>query len=106
MENIEVFIGREIKLNLNIEPIVDIQINDYIWECIVYTSPNSQIKIEKSKCIPVPEDNDSYLIPLDTTPLNPGVLKVRVIAHIPDADFEDNYRTEIEVIETNIKLKK
>lgn len=42
-------------------------------------------------------DGDYYLL-IDTKGMKPGVMRMVITAHIPDEDFDDNYRDEVESI--------
>lgn len=116
MANIDVIQGTEIKLNLHIDPIGDNHMggaNGYDWKCEVYTSSESKIIIEKDSDLALNEEvltgPDDTILLIDTANLEPGIIKVKVIAYIPDADFayegNDGLRTEIQIVNTNIKVK-
>lgn len=108
MKNIDVIIGTEIKLNLHIDPIGDTHMTDYQWSATIYTnSVESGITMQRDDCLNdvVLTGKDNYIIPIDTSNLEPGIIKIKVIAYIPDEDFEDKLRTEIQIVTTNVKLK-
>lgn len=42
-------------------------------------------------------DGDYYLL-IDTKEMKPGVMRMVITAHIPDNDFDDHYRNEVESI--------
>lgn len=42
-------------------------------------------------------DGDYYLL-IDTKGMKPGVMRMVITAHIPDSDFSDHYRDEMESI--------
>jgi hypothetical protein len=42
-------------------------------------------------------DGDYYLL-IDTKAMQPGVMRMVITAHIPDNDFDDHYRDEVESI--------
>ncbi len=42
-------------------------------------------------------DGDYYLL-IDTSGMQPGVMRMVITAYIPDSDFEDNTRKEVESI--------
>ena len=47
--------------------------------------------------VTVDADGNYYLL-VDSTKFNPGVMQMIFKAEVPDADFDDDYRTEIAVI--------
>lgn len=49
-------------------------------------------------------DDDNYIACFDSTQLGVGKIMCRVTAYIPDADFEDGLRKEIETVETNVTI--
>lgn len=49
-------------------------------------------------------DDDNYVACVDSTKLGVGKIMCRVTAYIPDADFEDGLRTEIETVDTNVTI--
>lgn len=102
MENI--FVGTELKLNINIQPINDLTMDDYDFKLEIYCSPSRVVTIEKKDTIKV--DRNNFVAVVDTNIIKQGTLKVRIIAYIPDTDCEDKYRTEVIRLYTNINLIK
>jgi hypothetical protein len=100
----EVFLGTELKLNVNIEPIGDVTMDNYEFEIEVYCSPKKSIVIKKGDAIRIDESN--YVILIDSEVVGAGDLKCKITAHIPDGDFEDNIRTEVIGIDTGINIVK
>lgn len=102
--NNNIFLGSELKLNVSIAPIGTLTMDDYNWVIEVWTSAKRVVTIEKKDSKKVDENN--YIILVDTADIGTGDLKCKVNAQIPDGDFADNYRTEIVVIDTGIKIVK
>lgn len=100
----QVFLGTELKLNVNIAPIGAVTMDDYDWQAEVYCSTKRVVTIPKTSAIKV--DSDNYIILVNTDVLGAGELKCKVIAYIPDADFEDGFRTEVAAIDTGITIIK
>lgn len=98
----KIFLGTELKLNINIEPIDNTSMDDYDFTVDVYCSPQKSITITKKDAIRIDENN--YIILVDTTQLGTGNIKCKVTAYIPDPDFKDQERTEVVCINTNIKI--
>jgi hypothetical protein len=99
-----VFLGTELKLNINIEPIGAVTMEDYDFEVEVYCSAKKVIVIPKSEAIKV--DSNNYIVLVDTNVVGAGELKCKITAHIPDGDFADRGRTEVVVCTTNITITK
>lgn len=100
----EVFLGTELKLNVNIEPIGDVTMDNYEFEIEVYCSPKKSIIIPKENTIRV--DSDNYVVLVDTNIVGAGDLKCKVTAQVPDGDFPDQLRTEVVCIDTGINIVK
>lgn len=98
------FLGTELKLNLNIEPLGKITMDDYDFYVDVYCSPKNTITFKKEELIRV--DNSNYIILIDSAKIGAGEIKCKVTAYIPDADFDDGLRTEVIGIETGINIVK
>lgn len=99
-----IFIGTELKLNINIEPIRTVTMDSYDFEVEVYCSPKKTIIVKKNDAIRIDESN--YVILIDTNVVGAGDLKCKVTAQIPDADFSDMIRTEVVAMDTGIKIIK
>lgn len=99
-----IFLGTELKLNIHIEPIGEITMDDYDFEVEIYCSSKRAITVKKSDAIR--NDENNYIILVDTNIVGSGALKCKVTAYIPDGDFEDSLRTEIVIIDTGINIVK
>ena len=67
------------------------------WECDFFTNGAHIISIPKKKAHKI--DENTYLCPLSTTSFEEGVLHGALKAQIPNAYFEDGYKTEISEFE-------
>ena len=104
MQNNSPFLGTELKLNINIEPMDSITMDDYDFEVEVYCSVKRIVTVLKKDAIRIDENN--YVILVDTMETGAGDLKCRVTAYIPDEDFDDGLRTEVVGIDTGINIIK
>lgn len=86
-------IGTEEKFSVHVEPLDGIHVRNYDFSVKVYSNKQANVIIPKEDVIF--ESDDSFLITVDTSIIGLGVITIEVIAHIPDADFDDNTRTEI-----------
>lgn len=101
----------EHKIVIHADPIDGYSLSDYDFECKFFVVSNKMITIKKNEMTQnevdgVP-DKDNFIVTLDTEKvlaLGKGVLKIRLVAHIPDADFPDGTRTEVDEITTTIVL--
>lgn len=104
MKNESPFIGTELKLNINIEPMGSMTMDDFDFEVEVYCSIKRVITIQKKDAIRV--DQNNYMVLVDTSETGAGDLKCKVTAHIPDGDFNDGLRTEVVAVSTGITIIK
>lgn len=100
----QIILGTEIKLNIHIEPIDGLTMDDYDFQCDVFTSPSRRTTISKQDAKRVDENN--YIIMINTRSIGVGNLKCEVSAQIPDGDFDDALRTEIALFNTGIVIAK
>lgn len=99
-----VFIGTELKLNINIEPMGEFTMDDYDWSVDVYCSTKRIMTIPKLSSIRI--DSNNYVLLVDTEELGVGDVKCKITAYIPDTDFADAFRTEVSLIDTGINVIK
>jgi hypothetical protein len=108
--NDKIYLGTELKLNINIEPIGGLSMADYRWEIDVYCNPNNKVTITSEDAInrinAYMVDRDNYILKVDTEKIGVGMVKCKVVAELPDENFSDNYRTEVNVISTGIEIVK
>mgnify|MGYP003430352884 CR=1 FL=1 len=100
----EIFLGTELKLNINIEPMGEFTMDDYDWLVDVYCSTKRVLTISKSSAIKI--DSNNYVLLVDTEELGAGDVKCKITAYIPDLDFPDTLRTEVSMIDTGINVIK
>jgi hypothetical protein len=104
IETNNIFIGTELKLNINIEPMGEFTMDDYDWSVEVYCSTKKTVVVKKEEAIMI--DKDNYVVLVDSAELGTGDLKCKVTAFIPDLDFPDTLRTEVMIIDTGIDIVK
>lgn len=104
METTSIFLGTELKLNVNIEPMGELTMEDYDWLVEVYCSAQRVVTVEKKEAIKV--DSNNYVILVDSAELGAGDIKCKVTAYMPDFDFSDNYRTEVLIMDTGLNVIK
>lgn len=98
-----IYHGAALKLNISIQPIDGVTMDEYDFKIEVFTPFSSETaSIEKSEMIRIDEKN--YRVLIDTKRLGLGSIGVKVIAEIPDGDFPDQTRTEIDVMDLGIDI--
>ena len=104
----DIIIGTELKFNMLIQPIDNMHAIDFDFSVKAYGqsktggNPRAYILIQKDDC--AQEDDDNYIVPVNTSTLSPGTLILELTAYIPDLTFIDGYRTEMIRHETDINL--
>lgn len=100
----QIILGSELKININIEPMINLHMNDYDFICYFYVNQNRSLTVSKDQMKKI--DDDNYVAMIDTSRIGVGELKVKVTAYIPDTDFDDSLRTEISTVNTGIQIIK
>lgn len=95
-------LGTEFKINVHIDRLDGFSMDDIEFECEFYTFRNRKTVVKKQDMVRV--DQDNYLAMIDSSELGVGTIICRVIAYIPDADFDDGFRTEVEEVSTGITI--
>lgn len=93
-------IGTELKINVHIDRLDGYRMSDIDFSCDFYIYTNRKVTVKKEAMVKV--DDENYVACVDSTQLGVGKIMCRVTAHIPDADFEDGFRTEVDTADTNI----
>lgn len=99
----DIIIGTEKTLILKIDPIDNISPGE-IPLTVEYFCNASNVVTISGDSLTWDEDNGYYLLPIDSTKVGVGRLKIRVIAKIPDLIFQDGERTEIKEFITNLNI--
>lgn len=97
-------IGTELKINVHLDRLDGYRMSDIDFTCDFFIYPNHKITVSKESMVKV--DDDNYVACFDSAKLGIGRIMCKVTAYIPDADFEDGLRTEVETVETNVTITK
>ena len=96
-----VFLGSELKLRVEIDPVGEYTMDDFDFNCEFYCFPSRKVKVAKKQM--ARGDQDVYYALVDTSELGTGLLKCKVTAYIPDTYGGDDWaRTEVANIDTGI----
>lgn len=104
-----VYLGTELKLKVNIEPMDGYHMDAYDFEVEAFCNDKSVATASKKDGVLtnlVRHDEDNYLALIDTSIIGVGKLKCRVVAYLKDTDFSDGLRTEVVVMDTGITIVK
>jgi hypothetical protein len=97
-------LGTELKLKVNVSPIDDKPLSQCDFYCTFFTNSSKKLELHKSKMHKV--DDDTYIALIDSKDLGLGTIKMTIKVLVPDSDFINGYRTEIETISTGITITK
>lgn len=106
----KVYIGTELKLNISIEKMGSLSMSSYDFDIVLAAGNAKRQSLTLSKKGDVLSsglkrvDDDNYIVAFDTKELGMGRLTVQITAYIPDGDFQDGKRTEIDRIDTGIDI--
>lgn len=94
----------EFKINVHVEPIDGYTMDNYDFFCEFYIYSNRRVRIKKKEMIRM--DDSNYVACIDSSKLGVGMVRMRIIAYIPDSDFSDGLRTEVEEVSTGVEIGK
>lgn len=97
-------VGTELKINVHLDRLDGYKMSDIDFECDFYVYPSKRVTVKKEDMVKA--DDDNYVACIDSSKVGAGLILCRVTAYIPDADFPDALRTEIETVSTGITIKK
>ena len=95
-------LGTELKLIISVDEIDGMSMSDYEFSCTFFTYKNRTVVVSKSEMTKV--DNGHYIATLDTLKVGAGNLKMKFEAEIPDSDFSDGFRREVELVDLGIPI--
>ena len=95
-------IGTELKINVQLDRLDGYRMSDIDFFCDFYVYTNRKVVLKKEEMIKA--DDDNYVACVDSAKLGVGKVMCRVTAYIPDADFEEGIRKEVETADTNITI--
>lgn len=94
MGNSSSCIGTEFKISVSMEPIEGQTLSELDFNAEVYTDRSGKgKKYEKADCIKL--DNDTYVVPVDSSEIGAGRYFIKVTVFIPDTHFLDGYRKDV-----------
>lgn len=98
----DIIVGTELKINVNVEPFGDTHLEDCYFECIFYVKKSRAQLIKKEDMIR--QDKDNYVALVDSAKLGPGRLLLKISVYVPDMDFGDANRKEVDLLWTGVTL--
>jgi hypothetical protein len=90
------YLGEEFKVKVWISSDMEFNLDEFDWEARLWCSTKREIVIKKQDAIPLGEG--TYALRVDTTQTGSGTLKLKLIAQVPDGDFDDGFRTAIDAM--------
>lgn len=97
-------IGSDLKLGINVENIGgDLHLADCEFQVTFFTSKSKKVTIDKKDLIKV--DDDNYVATINSNDVGIGILNMTMELFIPDHDFIDGYRREINTVCTGVTIQ-
>lgn len=96
-------IGTELKLRINVKPIDGIHLSECDFTCSFYVTSSKTVALNKEDLIMV--DNDTYLALINSEDLGVGAIKMNIKILVPDNDFPNKVRTEIDTVNTGVTIR-
>lgn len=97
-------LGTDLKISINVHPIGGVHLSECDFSCTFFVNPANSITLSKSEMKKV--DSDTFIALVDSSLLGIGSVKMTIEIEVPDADFPDSTRTEIETLCTGITIRK
>lgn len=99
-----IYEGSIIPFNISLTKFGPISMAQYDFTIYASCSPQKIVEIPKSEALCVNDDN--YMFWLDTSKTGSGNLRFAVVASVPDTDYPDKVRPEIEEFDSGYKVVK
>ena len=96
-------IGTDLKIKIHVEPIGNMSLSKCDFKCTFFVGDKS-VTLQKSQMKSL--DSNTYVALVDSNDLSIGTVNMTIEIEVPDEDFEDKTRTEIETICTGITIRK
>ena len=90
------YLGEEFKIKTWVTSEIDLNLDECDWEAKLWCSTKREVTIKKQDAIPL--GDGAYALRVDTILTGSGTLKLKLIAQVPDGDFDDGFRTAIDAI--------
>lgn len=92
-----IYYGADFKAYIRLEPAGQYNMDDYDFSAEFYTSSKKKVTMRKEDMIR--QGENEYHCVLSSKDLGPGMLACTFTRHIPDADYPDGLRTDIQVFQ-------
>ena len=96
-------IGTELKIRINVQPIDGVHLSECDFTCSFYVTSSKTVTFSKEELIML--DNDTYLALINSEELGVGAIKMNIKILVPDDDFPNKVRTEIDTVNTGITIR-
>ena len=97
-----IYYGADFKASIKLEPAGQYNMDDYDFRADFYCSPRKKVTVQKEDMIRKGENE--YHATLSSRDLGPGMLSCTITRYIPDVDFPDGLRTDIQVFNLNKRI--
>lgn len=98
-------IGTELKINVSVEPMNGVHLAECDFECEFYRRGNKGNGVVVTKDEMIKVDDDNYIARINSAEVGVGSVMMSITVHVPDPDFDDGLRTEIDNVWTGVTIK-
>lgn len=98
------YLGSEEELLVSLDLIDGYTMDDYDFTIEAYCSSHRKQIFTKNDAKRI--DADNYKIIIDTTIIGTGVVKIRVVARIPNINYPDGYREAVTYLNPKLRIER
>lgn len=93
----------EEEVNIHLYPIDGYTMDEYDFTCEIFCSSTRKQILSKSDLRRVDENN--YVAIVETAKIGVGKVKIRVLARVPNDNFDDGYRDVVTYLNPKLEVK-
>lgn len=98
-----VYIPSEEEVNIHLYPIDGYTMDEYDFRCEIFCSSMRKQMVAKKDLRRIDESN--YVAKIYTTEIGAGKVKIKVLARIPNSNFDDGFRDVATYLDPKIEVK-
>lgn len=98
-----VYVPSEEEVNISLYPIDGYTMDEYDFTCEIFCSSMRKQILSKSDLRRVDENN--YVAIVETAKIGAGKVKIRVLARVPNANFDDGFRDVVTYLDPKTEIK-
>lgn len=97
-----IYIPADFSVAINAEPLSGLTMDEYDFDVEIYSRTRTRsVKFKKSQL--KRKGENSYVAPIGSAVIGAGIVNVRMIARIPDDDYDGGMREDVAEYKTDIE---